>query len=212
MENKKCRVSPSLIRAFMPPLRDDEEELYRYHQEKCYRDIEMAARTKKWFIIYSLGLADSQEQFTVENGPVLSGTLDDQLLDAVFFRLIRWLERPAPGQDQGFFVSIEGRTSRTIRVSWDPVLTPGSVADDELSNTASNAYRRLRWARRCKTSTSLNDSVGRDQDASSLSVDEKAQRQLLEKCWKRMNTQGTSSSTSTREENAGSPSLSQEEE
>lgn len=120
-------LTPAYIRACMPPLRDEEDELFAKHRNACAQQMRDAARALKWETIYSM--PDTDES-------------DVHVLDAVFDRIVGWL------CSEHFVVQPHSSSIRCIVISWDPAANPENISAQERADPNSNAMKRLRAVQR----------------------------------------------------------------
>lgn len=120
-------LTPAYIRACMPALRDEEDELFAKHRNACAQQMREAARSLKWETIYSM--PDTDES-------------DVHVLDAVFDRIVGWL------CSEHFVVQPHSSSIRCIVISWDPAANPENISAQERADPNSNAMKRLRAVQR----------------------------------------------------------------
>ncbi len=115
-------VTPSSFRGSMKPIRDTEFEYLKKFQTELFRSMVTAK---------DAGLYNAD--FTLA-----SREIDEYTLDYLFDRLVQTLRA------QKFFVAVGPAAPRSFIVSWDPILTPDSITQEERDNPNSIASIRLR--------------------------------------------------------------------
>lgn len=134
--NKLTKLTPATIRSFMPCMKDEENECFQFNQRKLYESMELEARQGKWCTTYTVHPLED---------------MDPIFLDAVYQRIFRWL------QNEKFYVTPSDRIrSRSLCVSWDPIVTQNSLTVNEYQNPNSNALIRLRTVSRSKVPSNYN--------------------------------------------------------
>ena len=124
-------VTPSSIRKSMKPIRDVEFEYLKKYQTELFRAIVRAKEND----LYDAG-------FTLA-----SRELDEYTLYFIFAKLIAVLRA------QKFFVAVGDAVPRSFVVSWDPILTPESITEEERNDPNSIASIRTRRFARLQEKT-----------------------------------------------------------
>ena len=115
-------VTPAAIRKSMKPIRDIEFEYLKKFQTELFRSIVRAKENDLYHADFTLA----------------SRELDEFTMDFIFTKLIAVL------RIQKFFVAVGTSTPRSFVVSWDPILTPDSITQEERDNPNSIASIRTR--------------------------------------------------------------------